>query len=385
MTRRTDDLRLAVGHALRRLRNQGQFSLDDVQRGTSEQGMRVTRSHLSRVETGQSELSLPRYLALVRVLGEPAGEVTEALAALIDHAREPDPPEGDPVARAMRLGDPVRAASLLRSVAARGERELGDAALAFWADAEAALGRWSACERALSMALGPALPGEPRSLLRLAVAHLGAGRPGLAFALGRASRSGSAAGLALEAAALLEAGRTREAAELLGAGAATAAAPLQLLLLGEARRREGQPRAALAALRAAAERNPGEVPRAEIKTAEARALADLRKTGPGLRAAHEARAVARRLARPELLARVHLDAARLHRLAGEADESRAALRAARILLGRLGADRRAPRGLPMQALWLAAREADGPSVAVPAIDEDENGAAPPGPPLKTLN
>jgi hypothetical protein len=39
----------------------------------------------------------------------------------------------------------------------------------------------------------------------------------------------------------------------------------------------------------------------------------------------------------------------------------------------------------MQALWLAAREADGPSVAVPAIDEDENGAAPPGPPLKTLN
>ncbi len=245
MTRRTDDLRLAVGHALRRLRNQGQFSLDDVQRGTSEQGMRVTRSHLSRVETGQSELSLPRYLALVRVLGEPAGEVTEALAALIDHAREPDPPEGDPVARAMRLGDPVRAASLLRSVAARGERELGDAALAFWADAEAALGRWSACERALSMALGPALPGEPRSLLRLAVAHLGAGRPGLAFALGRASRSGSAAGLALEAAALLEAGRTREAAELLGAGAATAAAPLQLLLLGEARRREGQPRAAL--------------------------------------------------------------------------------------------------------------------------------------------
>ena len=48
MARRTDDLRLAVGAALRRLRNQGHFSLDDIQRGTSEHGVRVTRSHLSR-------------------------------------------------------------------------------------------------------------------------------------------------------------------------------------------------------------------------------------------------------------------------------------------------------------------------------------------------
>jgi len=95
MARRTDDLRLAVGAALRRLRNQGHFSLDDIQRGTSEHGVRVTRSHLSRVETGQAELSLPRYLALVRVLGEPAGEVTESLAALVDGALEPGGPGDD--------------------------------------------------------------------------------------------------------------------------------------------------------------------------------------------------------------------------------------------------------------------------------------------------
>jgi transcriptional regulator with XRE-family HTH domain len=383
MARRTDDLRRAVGAALRRLRNQGHFSLDDIQRGTSEQGVRVTRSHLSRVETGQAELSLPRYLALVRVLGEPAGEVTESLAALVDGARDPGGPDTDPVGLAMRIADPARAASLFRGAAARGMEELGNEALARWADVEAALGRWTACERALSIALGPAAPGEPRRLLRLAVAHLGAGRPGLAFALGRGSRGDSVAGLALEAAALLEAGRAADAARALESGGETGAGGLCLLLLGEARRRGGQPRAALHALHAALGRGTDELHRAEVRIAEARVLADLHRTGPGLRAAHEARTLARRLGRPELLARTHAEAARLHRLAGEADESRAALRAARVLLGRLGADRRAPQALPLQALWAAGREADGRPLGDGSRDgEDE---APPGPPVTTLS
>ncbi len=358
MARRTDDLRQAVGAALRRLRNQGHFSLDDIQHGTTEQGVRVTRSHLSRVETGQAELSLPRFLALVRVLGEPAGEVTESLAALVDGAREPDAPEAERLALAMRLPDPARAALLFRGAVARGAGELTEEALARWADAEAALGRWAACERALSMALGPATRGEPRRLLRLAVAHLGAGRPGLAFALGRASRDGSAAGRALEAAALLEAGRAADAAAALEAGSDGKAEGPLLLLLGEARRRGGQPRAALHALRAALQRGADEVTRAEALIVEARVLADLRRAGPGLRAAHEARTLARRLGRPEMLARTHFEAARLHKLAAEADDARAALRAARVLLGRLGTDRRAPRALPLQALWAAARTAD---------------------------
>jgi transcriptional regulator with XRE-family HTH domain len=383
MARRTDDLRRAVGAALRRLRNQGHFSLDDIQRGTSEQGVRVTRSHLSRVETGQAELSLPRYLALVRVLGEPAGEVTESLAALVDGARDPGGPDTDPVGLAMRIADPARAAALFRGAAARGMEELGDEALARWADAEAALGRWTACERALSIALGPATPGEPRRLLRLAVAHLGAGRPGLAFALGRSSRVDSAAGLALEAAALLESGRATDAARALESGGETGAGALCLLLLGEARRRGGQPRAALHALHGALGRGTDDVHRAEVRIAEARVLADLHRTGPGLRAAHEARTLARRLGRPELLARTHAEAARLHRLAGEADESRAALRAARVLLGRLGADRRAPQALPLQALWAAGREADGPPLGAGPNDGKEG--APPGPPLRTLS
>ena len=383
MARRTDDLRLAVGAALRRLRNQGHFSLDDIQRGTSEHGVRVTRSHLSRVETGQAELSLPRYLALVRVLGEPAGEVTESLAALVDGALEPGGPGDDLAALAMRIGDPARAASLLRGAAARGAGDLGDEALARWADAEAALGRWAACERALSIALGPAAPGEPRRLLRLAVAHLGAGRPGLAFALGRASRGNDAAGRTLEAAALLEAGRAADAVRTLETVVPGAAEGLDLLLLAEARRRGGQPRAALHALHAALGRGAGEIERAEVRIAEARVLADLRRTGPGLRAAHEARTLARRLGRPELLARTHAEAARLHRLAGEADDARAALRAARVLLGRLGADRRAPRALPLQALWAAGREADEPTRGDGS--NESKGGAPPGPPLTTLS
>ncbi len=384
MARRTDDLRQAVGAALRRLRNQGQFSLDDVQRGTTEHGVRITRSHLSRVETGQAELSLPRYLALVRVLGEPPGEVTESLAALVDGSGEPGTPGVDPVALALRTSDPARTAALLRGAAARGAEALGGAALARWADAEAALGRWTACERALSIALGPAAPGAPRGLLGLAAAHLGAGRPGLAFALAQAARDGSRAALALAAAALLEAGRAGDAAAALEAEERAHRDGLCLLLLGEARRREARLRAALEALRAALACTAGEIARAEVRTAEARVLADLRKTGPGLRAAHEARALARRLARPELLARTHLEAARLHRLAGEADETRAALRAARVLFGRLGADRRAPRALPLQALWSAARESDGPLAATAPAGRTEE-AAPPGPPLRRLS
>jgi hypothetical protein len=144
-------------------------------------------------------------------------------------------------------------------------------------------------------------------------------------------------------------------------------------------------RAALETLRAALDCAAGEIARAEVRTAEARVLADLRKTGPGLRAAHEARALARKLARPELLARTHLESARLHRLAGEPDEARAALRAARVLFARLGADRRAPRTLPLQALWCAAREADGPLAPTGSTAGRVEEAAPPGPPLRTLS
>lgn len=380
MAKRNNELRRAVGAALRRLRNRGEFSLDDVQRGTTAEGMRVTRSHLSRVENGEAELSLPRFLALVRALGEPPGEVAESLAALLDGAdRAPDEVLGE-AREAMRLTDPGRAAAILRAAAARLAGELPLPMLEAWARAEASLGRWTAAARALSMALAPSpRPASPRPLLRLAVCHLGAGQPGLALSLARTG-SGEAA-WAIETAAWLESGLPLASAP----GGDTGDRPLDsvaLLVLAEGRRRAERGRDALQTVRRALDQRPGELLRGEALVLEARICADLRRLGPGLRAAHEARAIARRISRPELLVRAHIETARLSRLAGEPEEARTATRAAKILLARHGADRRASRCLPLQALYAAAgrldREGGGETGG-------ETEGAPTGPGITTLS
>lgn len=381
MAGRQEELKRAVGMALRRLRNRGEFSLDDIQRGTTAEGMRVTRSHLSRVENGQAELSLPRFLALVRTLGEPPGEVAESLAALLDGA-DRSPEEQLLCAReAMHLPDPARVAGVLRSVAARLPGEVPPPMLEVWARAEVALGRWTAAARALSMALAPASrPFVARPLLRLAVAHLGAGRPGLALSLARTG-TGEAATTAIEAAARLEAGITTTGPP----GTAVSEQSLEtttLLVIAEGRRRAGMGREAMRALRVALDRQEGDLLKGEALILEARVSADLRRLGPGLRAGHEARAIARRLSRPELLVRAHAEMARLSRIAGEPEEARAATRAAKILLARHGADRSAPRLLPLQALYAAARLLDGEDGSETVSREE---AAPPGPDVTTLS
>ena len=78
----------------------------------------------------------------------------------------------------------------------------------------------------------------------------------------------------------------------------------------------------------------------------------------------------------------HAEMARLSRIAGEPEEARAATRAAKILLARHGADRNAPRLLPLQALYAAARLLDGEDGSETGSREE---AAPPGPDVTKLS
>ncbi|HNX20504.1 MAG TPA: hypothetical protein PKG80_09580, partial [Acidobacteriota bacterium] len=84
MTASRIELRRAVGRALQQVRREGRLSLDDVEQASDAEGMRITRSHLSRVENGQADLALPRFLCLMRAVGEPPGAVVDGLAALFD-------------------------------------------------------------------------------------------------------------------------------------------------------------------------------------------------------------------------------------------------------------------------------------------------------------
>ncbi len=53
------------------MRVRRRLSLDDVEQLTRETGVRVTRSHLSRVETGCADIAVPRLLCLLRVDNDP--------------------------------------------------------------------------------------------------------------------------------------------------------------------------------------------------------------------------------------------------------------------------------------------------------------------------
>ncbi|MBP7147980.1 MAG: helix-turn-helix transcriptional regulator [Acidobacteria bacterium] len=348
-----EELRRALGGALRRLREQGRFSLDDVQRGTTEQGVRVTRSHLSRVETGQAELSLPRFLALVSALGEPPARVIEDLGALM---QAPAPSAVDALRRAraaLDVQDPGAAAALLRAAAAGGA-DLGAAGVELWAAAEAALGRWSAAAHALADTLQGAADLRPGPILRLAVASIGSGRPGLARWLARAADLDGPRGWLVESAALLAGGPADEAAGLVAAEREwrePGEHRLALALVAEAHRRACRPRAALQAAEKAAAVPLDGAGAVEAQLALARAHGDLRRARAGLAALNRARPAARRLGCPDLLARCHLEAARLWTLAGDRDAARGAARAARAIRGRCGADRGPATTLPLHGLF----------------------------------
>lgn len=354
MPQRREQLRQAVGEALRHLRTQGHFSLDEIQRQTAEVGVRVTRSHLSRVETGQAELTLSRFLALLRTLGENAFPVLDRLEALLD--KDQDRASLLKQAReAQKRGEVHLAARFFRSAfSSPTQEDLGECA-GLWARAEAALGRWEAVERLLGRLQAPLGTDSTPLFLGLAVACLGRANPALALGLARgAGRKGLSELVA--SACYLASGNVRRADE--GACAASAEAReiqgLAGIVVAEARRQAGFCRGAVeAALKAAEQARPG-AERIEAWLVLARSYGDVRRPAAGLSILAKGSHQAREAGLPELLARCHLEAQRLWKLEGQPKEAREAGRAARALLTRIGADRRTPRHLPLQGLFSSA-------------------------------
>lgn len=357
MGQRRDQLRRALGDTLRGLRQAGQFSLDEIQRQTAEVGVRVTRSHLSRVETGQAELTLPRFLALLRALGENGVPVLERLEALL----EPVESREELLSRAVasrRRGDPHTAARLYRCLFAQEDPEgLAEHATA-WLGAEAGLGRWEAAERVLRRLALPWGSNPAPLLLALAVAGLGRAHPSLALALAEGAARERLA-QAVAAACWLASGNPRRADEL--AGAADSGSPATLVV-AEARRQSGFARAAAQAALKAAEQARSGAERAEAWLVLARTQGDLRRPAAGLAALAKAIPLARESGLPELLARCHAEAHRLWKQDGQMAEARLAARSSRALITRCGADRRTPRFLPLQALFGAALSLWDPSL-----------------------
>ncbi|UCF68765.1 MAG: hypothetical protein JSV80_05610 [Acidobacteriota bacterium] len=354
-------LRIAVGQALRRMRLQGRLSLDEVERITRGGGVRVTRSHLSRVETGQADLAVPRFLCLMRALGEPSSAAIERLDALL----EPEPPAADELRREIerqrRSGRADAVARLMRRVASAGSDVLDAPLLSTWAAAEAALGRWRAAERILRREIDdPAANGV--CLLRLALASVASGIPSLGGALARGlqPRHGLLA-TAVEAASRRAAGDAARAAELSSETAQKAddaeVAALALVLTAEAYFGTGQRRCALAIARKALVLTRSPVARAEALLTIARCAGGVQRPAHGLRHLNRALPLARSAGCPELVTRLHALAETLWRRAGDPGRARAASRVARTLRRRYGSDLGPALPLPLQSLWRTAEAA----------------------------
>lgn len=356
---RHEPLRRSFGDVLRRARERWQLSLDDVERTSAALGIRITRSHLSRVENGQSDLALPRFLALMRAVGEPPGALVDALDALMDQQPRVSPATAlERGATALRNADPAAAARWLRQ-AGRPGAALPLAALDLWAAAEAALGRWQAARRVLQQALsGPAGADDDR-LMRLAVTLLAAGQPEIARPLARGIAERAPAGAALlegacDLARLEQAARS--AAEPVPLCATTLPAPLaglQLVLGSDAYRCRGQLRAAAHAAERAVETAADAIGEVEARLALARAEAAARRPAAGLRTLERARTVARETGLPDLLGRCHAHAEQLHRLEGDLGAARQAAAAARAIARHNASDREVPIALPLHGLFRA--------------------------------
>ena len=362
MTASRIELRRAVGRALQQVRREGRLSLDDVEQASDAEGMRITRSHLSRVENGQADIALPRFLCLMRAVGEPPGAVVDGLAALFDSDGDDAPALERRGFEALAAADPNAAARAFRAAARTSAKPLPRPTLEAWAEAEAALGRWSAAVQALQLAIGPLKRAEPSLGLLLAAALLGARQPGLAAALARAAaeRAPRPARL-IEALALLagesDDAREAEATLLASEGADGPLANVERLARAEALRRLGRPEEARR-LAARAALSADRTIRAEALLAAARASAELRRSASALRLLAEARTMARDAGAPDLVARSHRAAEEIHRRLGRMEDSARAARAARAMSRRNLADGRAPAELPLASLYrvLAGRE-----------------------------
>lgn len=361
-------LRAAVGRALKQVREDWQLSLDDIERASLSEGIRITRSHLSRVENGMADLALPRFLTLMRAVGETPARVVERLDALLDEDAGNAEAQRKDAAEALAKGDPTRAARRLRQLHAQGVR-LASATLLDWARAEAALGRWPAAAEVLRRTLVPFHGSASGRLLPLAVATLGSGELGLVRPLvaGIASRLPDLA-RAVDLAALLANGQAREAAAGCSGFPEQAASPPELLVRAELFRRLGQVQAAVRTAERVLECEPSEALAVETRLALARAFGDHRRPAAGLQQIAKARALARDMGIPELLIRAHREAARLFRMAGKTEEGREAGRAARALERRHLVGMEGDRALPLQGLfleaWFHSRVLEPPETAV---------------------
>ncbi|RMG48176.1 MAG: hypothetical protein D6718_02500 [Acidobacteria bacterium] len=372
MSRPEVAVRIAIGDLLRRMRREERLSLDEVERLTRAVGVRVTRSHLSRVETGQADLALPRFLALMRALGRPRGGAAEAVDALLAAVGIVPAPGGepDPAPEAAADGepDPAAVAGALRVEAARGLIGRRGASLARrLAAAEAALGRWRAAERALERALDLAPDSSaPVLFLQLAVAAAARGRPLYSAVIAEgAARMLPVTARLVRAQAEIAAGRPLAAVEsLYGARLPEEAHLLADTLAAEGYLAAGHPRTAwrIASRDPAAEADPAA--RAEFLLARARCARGIRRPTAGLRALSKARRLAREARLPELVARIEMEAGRCHRAAGDPGRARASSRTGTAILRRLSADRPLPGGGAWQSLLRAAeREAGTPPLA----------------------
>lgn len=354
MTRHSPELRQALGRALRALREQGQLSLDDVERSTREAGVRVTRSHLSRVENGQADLALPRFLGLMRAMGEPPAAIIERLDALLSDPRGTVESRLHAASRAAKAGDPVRAAREWRAAFSMPGTSFDAATWREWIFAEASSGHWRAAARIAHHALGEAHAPDPRALLRAAAALAGARLhvPAAAFARASVPHFSREARL-VEAVALLAGDRLDEAATAIDSetahprdeanGIALSIKAEILLALGQA---NSAHRTALRACEFV--RTPAA--RVEAKVTLARTLTAIRRPAAGLRALGEASVEARGQALLDIVARCHLEAERLRRLDADAEGARTAARAHRALVRRLGAEPEEPAAGPIHAL-----------------------------------
>jgi tetratricopeptide (TPR) repeat protein len=350
------DLRAAFGLALRQLRQSGSFSLDDVQHATAGLGVAVSRSHLSRVETGQADLSLPRYLALMRALGSAPGSMVDRLDGLLD-GRQLDAAEAKRAAdEALQKGDLMAACSFFRMSASAIKSD--EAALLQWADCEFRQGRWRRADAVLQrIDAAGSLSIESLAVQRTA-ALLAAGQSFWAGVMVRAagrSDLGDAAALCCE----LAVSNFDQILSALPRACPTSQGALRSLiwLVGAcAYRRKRQFRAAAQALTTALECAPQDrCVRAEGMLTEAAIAVERGQPRAALPALDSARALAREMQRPELLARCHERAAWVLRVLGEERESREAQRAAHAVRRRTQAEPPAAVDGPIALLFEVSR------------------------------
>ena len=281
--RATQELRRAVGRALRGVREKGSFSLDDLARASREEGVNVSRSHLSRVENGEADLSLPRFLVLMRVLGEARDAVLDDLDARLAAGSAPLETLLSE-ARAFRSqNEHERSVERISAAFVSQPEALDEDDLGCWLRAEAALGRWRSAARVAQLRLSRrGLADEGVALMEGAVALLGSGQLRAALAFSRAALPhGEARARATEGAGLLA--LDRPAAALERADSTSLGSPLRLgeglalIVASGCYRAIEKPRAAVHAAGCAVEMDLPEPARAEARLALARAEGALRR------------------------------------------------------------------------------------------------------------